>query len=50
MLEKFYIACTEENHWTLTDATRADDKIIADRKKRYEEKKLRREKNKKVSA
>ena len=28
MLEKFYIACTEENHWTLTDATRADDKII----------------------
>ena len=27
MLEKFYIACNEENHWTL-DATRADDKII----------------------
>ena len=28
MLEKFYITCAEENHWTLTDATRADDKII----------------------
>ena len=27
MLEKFYIACNAENHWTL-DATRADDKII----------------------
>ncbi len=28
MLEKFYITCEEENHWTLTDAARADDKII----------------------
>lgn len=28
MLEKFYITCNEENRWTLTDATRADDKII----------------------
>lgn len=27
MLEKFFITCNEENHWTL-DATRADDKII----------------------
>ncbi|MBR4904563.1 MAG: glycosyltransferase family 2 protein [Selenomonadaceae bacterium] len=28
MLEKFYITCEQENHWTLTDKTRADDKII----------------------
>ena len=28
MLEKFYITCEQENHWTLTDAARADDKII----------------------
>ena len=28
MLEKFYITCEQENHWTMTDATRADDKII----------------------
>ena len=28
MLEKFFITCNEENHWTLTDATRADNKII----------------------
>lgn len=28
MLEKFYITCAEENHWTLTDPARADDKII----------------------
>lgn len=28
MLEKFYITCEQENHWTLTDATQADDKII----------------------
>ncbi len=27
MLEKFFITCNAENHWTL-DATRADDKII----------------------
>lgn len=27
MLEKFYITCAEENHWTI-DAPRADDKII----------------------
>ena len=27
MLEKFYITCAQENHWTL-DADRADDKII----------------------
>ena len=27
MLEKFYITCAEENHWTL-DPARADDKII----------------------
>ena len=28
MFEKFYITCNEENHWTLTDAARADDKIL----------------------
>ena len=28
MLEKFYITCEQENHWTLTDSKRADDKII----------------------
>lgn len=28
MLEKFFITCNVENHWTLTDATQADDKII----------------------
>ena len=28
MLEKFYIACNAENHWTLTDRAHADDKII----------------------
>ena len=28
MLEKFYITCEQENHWTLTDAARANDKII----------------------
>ena len=28
MLEKFYITCEQENHWTLTDAARVDDKII----------------------
>ena len=28
MLEKFYITCEQENHWTLTDAARAADKII----------------------
>ena len=28
MLEKFYITCEQENHWTITDAARADDKII----------------------
>ncbi len=28
MLEKFYITCERENHWTLTDSARADDKII----------------------
>ena len=27
MLEKFFITCNAENHWTL-DATHADDKII----------------------
>ncbi len=28
MLEKFYITCAEENHWSLTDPARADNKII----------------------
>lgn len=28
MLEKFFITCEQENHWTLTDSKRADDKII----------------------
>ena len=28
MLEKFYITCNSENHWTLTDAARAGDKVI----------------------
>ena len=29
MLEKFFITCEQENHWTLTDSARADDKIIS---------------------